>query len=311
MKQFIYKIMKNFFKVVSLAVVAAFVLISCQKEEDEFNVNSDVQLSGEPGKIAIINGQQQVYEKEVNKASKKGLVAYEDWLETDVAYTINSSEQYQTIKVYRQPYDPNNFFYIMIENLRYDPNNNGSWVYDNNSANVQKYGRLYDWQTASASGSMIYMRLPRTHRGQTRLVNSYGKLPSIQDIKDLLETTQNIGHLPTNGTDVNGGEEAWDYYYDAFVAGIELNPNYSAAYHSLAGWRDNLDVVPNNQEFNHINQKGQFWLSEGNGVSQDAHYPLSITHTDTPTTYLMTAYINAACADRYGFAVRYVFYQHD
>ena len=194
----------------------------------------------------------------------------------------------------------------MIENLRYDANNNGTWEYNNDISNVAEYGRLYDWQTAQNSRLQVYMDLPKTVNGRTRIMKKFGELPSIQDVKDLLETTQNVGHLPSTGTDLYGGEMAFDLYYDAFVAGIAETNDHADAYHSLAGWRDNLDVVPNNPEFNNINQRGEFWLRDS--PVSGHHYPLSITYTDTPVTYFMNAYINVACADRYGFAVRYVFY---
>jgi uncharacterized protein (TIGR02145 family) len=35
----------------------------------------------------------------------------------------------------------------MAENLKYDTDS-GSWVYDNDSSYADKYGRLYDWETA-------------------------------------------------------------------------------------------------------------------------------------------------------------------
>jgi uncharacterized protein (TIGR02145 family) len=36
----------------------------------------------------------------------------------------------------------------MAENLAYKPSSGNYWAYDNNSSNVNKYGYLYDWQTA-------------------------------------------------------------------------------------------------------------------------------------------------------------------
>jgi len=36
----------------------------------------------------------------------------------------------------------------MAENLNYEPQSGNSWCYDDNSSNCNKYGRLYDWNTA-------------------------------------------------------------------------------------------------------------------------------------------------------------------
>jgi uncharacterized protein (TIGR02145 family) len=36
----------------------------------------------------------------------------------------------------------------MAENLAFKPTTGNYWAYDNNGSNVDKYGYLYDWQTA-------------------------------------------------------------------------------------------------------------------------------------------------------------------
>jgi uncharacterized protein (TIGR02145 family) len=36
----------------------------------------------------------------------------------------------------------------MAENLNYEPSSGNSWCYDNKPSNCDKYGRLYDWNTA-------------------------------------------------------------------------------------------------------------------------------------------------------------------
>jgi uncharacterized protein (TIGR02145 family) len=38
----------------------------------------------------------------------------------------------------------------MAENLNYIPDSGNSWCYENAPANCDKYGRLYDWETANA-----------------------------------------------------------------------------------------------------------------------------------------------------------------
>ncbi len=296
--------MKKIINLFAILAIVGMVFTGCQKDENLLK-NEEVHLSGASNEMAVINGRTFKFEHKMKPKGEKGLAADESvWLKTKTAYTLGSNEQYKTIKVYRQS-DPDKYFYIMIENLRYNPNNNGSWVYGNNPSNVSVYGRLYDWNTAYNLRNRIYMPLPKRKGNRVRIINRFGQLPTIQDINDLLETSH-VGHLPSNGTDIFGDENTWDYYFDAFVAGLDETNNIADAYHTLSGWRDNLDVVPNNTEFNDINKEVKFWLRNRAGNDNNFHYPLSID--SYCADHLIVAYINVACANRFGYAVRYVFY---
>jgi uncharacterized protein (TIGR02145 family) len=302
--------MKNLVKLTCVFWAAVLLMAGCQKEENFSTIKptEKTQLFGEPNQPANLGEKSLQLEINKPKNNLKGLLGTEDYLTTGWAYQVgNSSESYKTIRVDR----PNGrFFYIMIENLHINPNTNGSWVYNNDNANIQEYGRLYDWTNADNLKQQVYMQLPMINSATGQIiknVNVAGSLPTFDDLKDLLEVSY-IGNLPSNGTDIfdvyNNG---WYWYYDAFLAGIEdQQMDYTSAYHSLGGWRDNLDVVPNNQEFNNINQLGVFWTSVAS--TSGNHYPLRISYNETPTTYYFSSYINVGCANRYGFSVRYVFY---
>jgi uncharacterized protein (TIGR02145 family) len=301
--------LKNVFKSVLFLAAMSLFFVACQKSENETPtkpVSDDIVKSGVSDQPAIINGAMYQFEFQKSTKIKKGRVQNEStWITTDIAKVIGSTEQYQTMRVDR----PNgSYFYVMIENLRYNPNSNGSWVYDNNPSNALVYGRLYNWQAAYDLKSKVYMQLPKTVNGVTRVLNRYAALPSIQDIKDILETTQNISNLPETGTDIEGGENVWNYYYDAFVSGLALTADSTIANRTLGGLRDNVDVAPTNMEFRMINKIGKFWLNESSNPEGTSHYPLSVENFYQNRANYYMAYINVAHDNRYGLSVRYVFY---
>ncbi len=289
--------MNKFFRLFAIIAVVGLAFTGCQKENDIIpNADNNIIKSGEYSEPAVIDGQTMIFNQ--NKSRLKGLFAEESWIEQQTIkdYPYNSTaNSYRVIKVVR----PNGkYFWIMIDNFKYNAGT-GSYIYGNNSANLATYGRLYKWQVAMNSKTKIYMLLPKYLNGVPTGGNQavYGSLPNFQHIKDMLETTA-IGNLPTNGTTPDLGN---NMYYDAFLAGREFNPLPETAYPTLAGWRDNMDVAPGNQEYNSLTTWGRFWTSEL--AVTGAHYPLEIKDE----TYMWSAYINAGHDDRYAFSVRYVF----
>ncbi len=220
--------------------------------------------------------------------------------ETGIAKQSGSTVTYQTIKVTR----PNGkVFFIMIENFKY--NATDSWSYGNNPSNDATYGRLYTWTAAYNNRNRVYMQIPRYSNTTLQPIpgttsNRPGNLPTFTEIKDLLET-EVIGNLPGNGTTIFDSP-SYMYYYDNFVFGIADNPDPVAAYHTLAGWRDNMELAPGNQEFNDLCVRGRFWTNELAVTGR--HYPFEVgTEGDS-----WVGYVNAGHNDKFAFSVRYVFY---
>lgn len=195
----------------------------------------------------------------------------------------------------------------MIDNFKYYPTNGtGSSIYQNNPSNLPIYGRLYTWDAANLNKSKIKMILPRIVNGVVGAnYTIYGRLPRIDDLQDLFETTA-IGNLHENGVTPDAPLYSNltnpKLYYDAFLAGREdAAGDFTKAYPTLAGWRDNLPLIPGNTEYNDLTMSGTFWTNIA--VGTDAHTPLSIANDE----YMWSAYLNCGCANGYGFSVRYVF----
>jgi uncharacterized protein (TIGR02145 family) len=134
----------------------------------------------------------------------------------------------------------------MAENLRY--NIEGSWCYDNDEANCQKYGRLYTWDAAKKACPAGW------------------HLPSRKEWRELIRAVDSNAQL---------GEEDWDYDN---VAGKMLK--------SQTGWNvlsgiENKDTfgfsaLPggarfSNGSFDYVGDGGYWWTAPDDG-SGNAYY---------------------------------------
>jgi uncharacterized protein (TIGR02145 family) len=122
----------------------------------------------------------------------------------------------------------------MAENLNYDAGN-GSWCYDNSSSNCDKYGRLYDWETAK------------------RVAPAGWHLPSDSEIETLLN---NLGGSGVNAFKplISGGNSGfnalmggWRNNYSSFKFIGAFTYFWSAtSYDSNGAW--GLTVLTNDQK---------------------------------------------------------------
>ncbi len=107
----------------------------------------------------------------------------------DIMTDSRDGKTYKTVKIGNQTW--------MAENLNYSTNS-GSWCYYNSTANCNKYGRLYDWETAKT------------------VCPPGWKLPSKSDFETLLS---NVGDSGSNA-------------YNTLI--LDGNSGFSAL---LGGWR--------------------------------------------------------------------------
>lgn len=202
----------------------------------------------------------------------------------------------------RRKQDTSRYFWVMIENFKYKPGDS-SYVYNNVEANAATYGRMYHWEIANECATKVKMQLPRRNPDgsyTTTKYPTYGRLPSLQDVADILEV-DSICNWPGNGTNIFN----FDYnvgYYDVFLSGREYyddEVNEEGADHTMGGCMDNTDRLIC---YSHLHNRVDFWLSDYVG-EPDSHYAMVISNYNDD----YRAFVNGLCVNHYGFYVRYVF----
>jgi len=114
----------------------AFEGVVCDYRLEDYVLNLDCE---DDGRIIFVRKENlEEYEKEYKK--KKA----EERIEKISSYFTDSrdGQKYRTVKI-------GSFLTWMAQNLNYQTGN--SWCYGGNNSNCEKYGRLYDWNTAKTA----------------------------------------------------------------------------------------------------------------------------------------------------------------
>lgn len=316
--------MKKYFMLLKAAIImfAAFTLYSCEKESE--TVFQPV-IEQSTDSVLTINGKRMEWNfyirKNQNKKLSKGYdFDLSDFIETDTAYYVNDkSIKYLVMKVNRKA--SKGFFYIMLENLSIK-SNDGCWVFADDEKNVPVYGRLYNWETADKLSSKIKMRVPmyksdsitEVYPGKKFSVS--GRLPELRDVLDILEITGEFpNYVDERAYDLTYNREiSDDFFYDAFIAGIEDgNGDDESTYHTLGGWRNTAySEKPSDYYINGIyadlNNRGTFWTAGKTNKTGNSPFIIQRRYVwfDTEEIYDYRAYFGSY-SKSYGFSVRYVF----
>jgi len=138
--------------------------------------------------------------------------------------TDKDGKKYKTIKIGEQIW--------MAENLNYETSS-GSWCYDDDPINCEKYGRLYNWETAMS------------------VCPEGWRLPSKSDFDELLKKVGGNSSSSFNGL-VDGGSSGfnallggWVYYYIDFY--VICNDSIKKASYAV--------------DFYDIDTNGRWWSS--------------------------------------------------
>ncbi len=146
----------------------------------------------------IINGEESDY-------SKRELIATRDWsCGTAVSY---DAKFYSTILLGEQCW--------FAENLNYETQT-GSWCYDDNSQNCDRYGRLYNWETVMAG---------KKEEGSQGICPEGWRVPTDEDFKNL-EREIGMTRIESNNSEWRGAELKIGDTMKATTACTEIGENF-------------------------------------------------------------------------------------
>jgi len=163
-------------------------------------------------------------------------------------------ETYETVVIGEQTW--------MAKNLNY--NASDSKCYDGNSANCNKYGRLYDWATAmalpaSCNTDICASQISEKHRGICPIGWHIPSSNEWQELRDFVGGWDVVGmYLKTK----NGWKNNGDFYKGTG------NGTDTYGFSALPGGKGYLNVITGKYQFDDVNFSGCWW-----GANEDRERP--------------------------------------
>lgn len=142
---------------------------------------------------------------------------------------------YKTVKIGNQ--------WIMAENLAYKPDQGKYWVFNNDTANINKYGYLYDWETAN------------------KIAPDGWHVPSKKEWKTLRKS-------------LGGKRAVWKYSQKIYKP---IMPGGSSGFNALLGGLYNCEG-----KFRYLGERADFWSSTDSYADGPWHFNIDSNKDSIP-----------------------------
>ena len=262
---------KHFHTYILLIFVLYLVITACNKDITTGTLSGNIYFAGTltpvPGVELDVDGEKSVSSdlgaykiegiitgKHSLKAEKEGFEPFYSEITITsgtVLFDISMTPQVLTDARDGQTYDYKTIGTQtwMIENLNFEPSSGNSWCYDNLSDNCLKYGRLYDWDAATAD----------THGNNQDICPSGWHLPSDEEWK-VLEIFLGMSATEADDTGWRNSGNLGKQMKSVSGSADDGNGNNISGFNVLPGGKRNY-----HGGFSYLGSRTSFWSSSPSG----------------------------------------------
>jgi len=172
---------------------------------DAYVLNKDIALAAADYRMAVkLDPANEKYRRNLEKTEQR-------LSEQEEPTDSRDGQKYRAVKIGGKIW--------LAQNMKYKPQGGNSWCYEDNSSNCEKYGRLYDWNTAKT------------------VCMSGWHLPSRKEWKDLVTA---MGAFSTSGKKLKVALPEWngtdDYKFSALPGGFRNEDGSFSAIGTDGSW---------------------------------------------------------------------------